>query len=659
MSEPAKQSDSSSRGIGGWVLGVAVCAAIAVVILREQPRPGGGSTPAVPPAPVSTAPENQPRGASKAVAASAERVPGSPLEVRDQGYVGEARCKSCHEDQHRTWHNSYHRTMTQAATPEAVIGEFGVTLQHGSNNPPVRLTQEGDQFMMELVGQQMRDAAGQLRPARLPIAMTTGSHHMQVYWAPIGRDRTVVNVPFVYLRASREWVPWGSCFLQPPNEEPALYPATWNKDCIHCHTTHGQPREQSLPGAFDTVAAEFGISCEACHGPGERHVAYREANKDAPAANDPIVNPESLDHRRSSQVCGACHSFNTERMHHARPEFRPGQDLHAMRQVIRFDAAAQNEIRAKTEDKALAEQAIEKISHMFWPDGMARVTGREYTGMMDSGCHTRGTMSCVSCHRMHQSGADKRPPSEWADDQLDHRRLSDGACTQCHEPEKFQTPAHTHHAVGSVGAECMNCHMPHTSWGLLRGLRNHRVNSPDLARDLAAGRPNACNLCHLDKSIEWSARHMTEWYGAPPPKMKDEERRTAAGVLWTLKGDAGVRALMAWHFAWPPARQAAGTDWTPPYLSILLDDDYDAVRYVARRSLRSFPGFEDLEFDFRGSRDHREETRAGVLARWEQAGRDSGHGRPELLIDDRGRLRKAEVDRMLTQRNVSPIYLIE
>ncbi|MBL6765046.1 MAG: C cytochrome precursor [Verrucomicrobiae bacterium] len=659
MKSPNETNANSKPGMGGWVLG-ALAALLAVFALLSVRSPKIETAPSPSPHSGPATVEVGATGMPQAVAETHPDLPqGKPIEVADQGYVGSSRCQSCHQREHDTWHQSYHRTMTQKATPESVIGEFNVTLQHGAKNAPVRLSREQEAYWMEIVGQEMRDESGAVRPVRFPIEMTTGSHHMQVYWAPIGRDRSVVNVPFVYLRAGREWIPWGSCFLQPPNEEPAYYPTTWNKDCVHCHTTHGQPRESSRPGAFDTVAAEFGISCEACHGPGEKHVAYRETNRDAPAGRDPIVNPASLDHRTSSQVCGACHSFNTERIHVARPEFRPGQDLLAMRQVIRFDAAAQAEIRAMTEDKALAEQAISKISHMFWPDGIARVTGREYTGMMDSSCHVNGTMSCLSCHQMHQSKSDPRSASEWADDQLDQRRLGNAACTQCHEPEKFSTRAHTHHEAASTGSECMNCHMPHTSWGLLRGLRSHRVNSPDLSRDRTAGRPNACNLCHLDKTIEWSADHMADWYGAKKPSLSDDEKSVAAGVLWALRGDAGVRALMAWHFSWPAARQAAGSDWMPAYLALLLDDDYDAVRYVARRSLKTFEGYGELEFDFLGSREHRETVRGKVVTQWEKTHDEAVRDRNALLIDKAGRLKRAELDRMLMQRDVTPVYLIE
>src|SRR5947207_761531 len=50
--------------------------------------------------------------------------PNRPVELPTGGYVGSAACRSCHPDQHGTWYGSYHRTMTQAATEESVLGDF-------------------------------------------------------------------------------------------------------------------------------------------------------------------------------------------------------------------------------------------------------------------------------------------------------------------------------------------------------------------------------------------------------------------------------------------------------------------------------------------------------------------------------------------------------
>ena len=47
-----------------------------------------------------------------------------PIEVSSNGYVSSNTCRSCHPNQHATWHQSYHRTMTQVAAPATVIADF-------------------------------------------------------------------------------------------------------------------------------------------------------------------------------------------------------------------------------------------------------------------------------------------------------------------------------------------------------------------------------------------------------------------------------------------------------------------------------------------------------------------------------------------------------
>ena len=65
----------------------------------------------------------------------------------------------------------------------------------------------------------------------------------------------------------------------------------------------------------------------------------------------------------------------------------------------------------------------------------------------------------------------------------------------------------------------------------------------------------------------------------------------AASVLWLLNGDAGQRAIVAQSMGWAPAQQASGTGWLAPYLALMQQDAYDAVRYIAARSLATLPPF--------------------------------------------------------------------
>ena len=41
---------------------------------------------------------------------------------------------------------------------------------------------------------------------------------------------------------------------------------------------------------------------------------------------------------------------------------------------------------------------------------------------------------------------------------------------------------------------------------------------------------------------------------------------------------------MAWHLGWPEAQAISGKEWMAPQLAVLLEDPYDAVRYIANRS---------------------------------------------------------------------------
>lgn len=114
------------------------------------------------------------------------------------------------------------------------------------------------------------------------------------------------------------------------------------------------------------------------------------------------------------------------------------------------------------------------------------------------------SMSCVHCHDPHKTVGLK-----WADSPQE----DDAKCLTCHSQfnEQEQRLAHTHHASGD-GSHCMDCHMPHTNEGLGRMVRTHRIVNPIDRRLIEANQVTACNLCHLDKSIDWTIDTLKKWY---------------------------------------------------------------------------------------------------------------------------------------------------
>jgi len=222
---------------------------------------------------------------------------------------------------------------------------------------------------------------------------------------------------------------------------------------------------------------------------------------------------------------------------------------------------------------------------------------------------------------------------------------------------KENVSAHTRHVANSSGSLCYNCHMPHTTYGLLKGIRSHQIDSPNLKTSLATGRPNACNLCHLDKTLAWTQQNLSQWSGTENIDLTDEQKSVSAAILWILKGDAGQRAIAAWHLGWGPARLASGVEWMAPYISELLNDPYSAVRYIAARSLREFTEYRDFSYDYVANEDTRRQTANSLATLWQSTTKAKGN--PDLLIESNGRIDRNRLSELLQQRDLKAIHLRE
>ncbi len=561
---------------------------------------------------------------------NSELYAATPSASNEYGYVSSDRCMACHPGEHQSWHDSFHRTMTQVATPETVLGDFNVSLPYFGKT--FNLHREGDGFYI-----------GEKR-GRARVVQTTGSHHYQMYW--INNDGALTNFPFVYLLDDKKWVRRNDVFLHSGFNQPEGT-RVWNNSCIKCHSTHGQPKMDVKSAQVSTTVGELGIACEACHGPADEHI-QKYSNPltryvdHVQGADDPrIMNPAKLDSHKSSQVCGQCHGITRPRdndeWNNCGFTFRPGQELLDSRVLARHpknDMAPENK-----------EIPAEFFDQYFWNDGMVRVSGREFNGLVETPCYKNGELSCLSCHSMHDSDPE---------DQLSHDAHGNSACLQCHSEMGDDISAHTHHAADSSGSSCYNCHMPHTTYGLVKAIRSHTIDSPSAQSSVDTGRPNACNACHLDKTLEWTSQQLTDWYGHEPAELNEQQQSVSAALLWLLKGDAGQRALAAWHFGWQPALDISGNDWQAPFVSELLQDPYPVVRSIAGRSLRKLPGYEDFAYDYSDVASvEAKATEASTL--WPP----TINVRPNCLLDSNGGVQKSALQEILRQRDNRLMDLLE
>jgi hypothetical protein len=202
--------------------------------------------------------------------------------------------------------------------------------------------------------------------------------------------------------------------------------------------------------------------------------------------------------------------------------------------------------------------------------------------------------------------------------------------------------------------------MPHTTYGLFKGIRSHRIDSPNSNKIAVSNRPNACNLCHLDQTLQWTVDNLHKWYDQPKVDLDKDNQTIAASILWLLKGDAAQRAIAVWSAGWKPARDASNPDWTIPYVAELLTDPYPANRFMASQTLKNLNVPFDSTYKFWGSEEDGQMERKRVIEAWQNTPRKNQPQRNQrLLLDLEGRPIRRELDRLLRLRNTKPISIAE
>lgn len=210
---------------------------------------------------------------------------------------------------------------------------------------------------------------------------------------------------------------------------------------------------------------------------------------------------------------------------------------------------------ADTHQPALLEEDL------YFADGQIQDEVYEYGSFLQSRMYAAG-VTCSDCHDPHNLRVGTSP---------------DEVCARCHDPAKFQTTAHHHHAASSEGSSCVACHMPARTYMVIDDRRDHsfRVPRPDLSVQL--GTPNACNACHKERSARWADQQALAWWGA------ERRQRPHYGVALhkgrTLAADA-ERALrdLALDTAMPAIARATAVSLLGRVLS---RESIDAVSAAA------------------------------------------------------------------------------
>jgi hypothetical protein len=349
-----------------------------------------------------------------------------------------------------------------------------------------------------------------------------------------------------------------------PDEVEGVQVQVWNKQCYSCHVSQQEKNFDVEKNEYKTAWLDFGTNCERCHGPGSDHVA-------APR-NAHMLVQTTLDATRNTMVCAQCHSFRDT----FAKGFSAGSDYYNyFMPILQYN-------QPRDKDPA------------YWADGRTRRFSNDAYGLWQSECFLKGGATCVSCHSsVHEVEIEKNP-------QL--RPTANALCTRCHIQIGEKIAAHTHHAAGSTGSSCVECHMPRTVFSIKAEIRDHSMSIPVPENTIHHGIPNACNLCHRDRDANWSVKNMDAWYG---DRSRQKLIRRADTFALAAKGDPRsiepLLAMLAEPAEGPLVRANAAGHLSqfskdPVVFAALersLSDKEPAVRQVAALLLQPGPADRD------------------------------------------------------------------
>jgi len=373
-------------------------------------------------------------------------------------FTGSEKCQPCHSAVYAKWKKTRMANILVdvKAHPEAILGDFS------KPDPLVTFRKED-------------------------IVFTYGSKWKQRYFTKVGNDYFVYGAQWdvtakvwrkYYAKDGTDW--WTAHYPAEQMQRPT------GPLCDGCHSTNFNVNTNAV--------TEWNVGCERCHGAGSKHVKKPSKTN--------IVNAARLDYVRANDICIQCHSQGQPKTNPVNGKYydwpttyKPGDRL--------------------SDHWNLEEHKLGETSFTHFPDGTAhknRMQGNDY---VQSAMYTHG-IKCSNCHDVHGTAN--------AGDTI---KAGNALCLQCHGGKSPNGPrggsieAHTHHKAGSTGSECTACHMPRIEQTIdVVNVRAHTFKFITPSQSEREKIPNACILCHKDKTNQWATGELDKWPNVSPWRMK-------------------------------------------------------------------------------------------------------------------------------------------
>lgn len=210
-------------------------------------------------------------------------------------FVGEALCAKCHSSEAASWANTPMAHASMLAQDSPILQKFPTLTSH-SGPYDYGITKAGEKWNFSVTNG--KDAITE------PLMWAFGFNHKgQAYL--FDRNGAIYDTRLSFYSALQGLdIATGHPEGTPSTLEAALgrrMPTDETSHCFGCHTTGS-----TASNRFDPYHSTPGVACEACHGPGAKHVAAMRTGK-IDEGRRAIFNPAALGPVASVDFCGACH----------------------------------------------------------------------------------------------------------------------------------------------------------------------------------------------------------------------------------------------------------------------------------------------------------------------------------------------------------------
>ncbi|HPF50176.1 MAG TPA: ammonia-forming cytochrome c nitrite reductase subunit c552 [Draconibacterium sp.] len=385
-------------------------------------------------------------------------------------FSGSESCIQCHEKFYQLWSPSHHGKAMEPLNADYIqskqLGNSGDFVLEGKKYRLVF----GDSTMT------MIETDGTIEK-EYPVVWALGGKNVSYYLTELDKGM-LQTIPIAYDHNKKAWYNNPESAVRHftddnmPDDEALPWKDrmyTFNTSCYSCHVSQLETNFDETTDSYHSTWKEPGINCETCHGPSADHVrVMKTAEKKGKVPDDiKIIVTKTFTKEQHNASCAPCHA----KMRPITPGYTPGDRYFDNYDLTTFENAD------------------------FYPDGRDLGENYTYTQWNQNKCMLNGELHCVICHT--SSGRDR-----YADNPND-------ACLQCHSDRKEKLSDHTGHKPDCEGSVCINCHMPETQFGNMKR-HDHSFRPPMPEATIRYGSPNACNICHTDKTPEWAKQVLKE-----------------------------------------------------------------------------------------------------------------------------------------------------